>query len=81
LANSWALNTMQAGNELMSTYVSGAYRRDAIPKQAPQKDISGFAKHLDAGGFIERLPWGDYANIDISVFPNSARIHRARMAG
>ncbi|MGF2686695.1 hypothetical protein ACQUWM_09365 [Marinobacter sp. DUT-3] len=72
---------MRAGNEPMATYVSGAYRRDAIPEQAPLKDISGFAKSLEAGDFIERLPWGDYANIDISVSPNSARIHQARMAG
>ena len=72
---------MQAGNEPMATYVSGAYRRDAIPEQAPLKDISGFAKSLEAGDFIERLPWGDYSNIDISVSPNSARIHQARMAG
>lgn len=72
---------MQAGNEPMATYVSGAYRRDAIPEQAPLKGISGFAKSLESGDFIERLPWGDYANIDISVSPNSARIHQARMAG
>ena len=43
---------MQAGNEPMATYVSGAYRRDAIPEQAPLKDISGFAKSLEAGDFM-----------------------------
>jgi hypothetical protein len=72
---------MQADNEPGTTYESGAYRRDAIPEQAPLKDISGFAKSLEAGDFIERLPWGDYANIDISVSSNSARIHQARVIG
>lgn len=70
---------MQAGNEPMATYVSGAYRRDAIPEQAPLKDISGFAKSLEAGDFIERLPWGDYARLDIHVRPQYVKSHQERL--
>ncbi|SFR47775.1 hypothetical protein SAMN04488073_1883 [Marinobacter gudaonensis] len=70
---------MQAGNEPMATYVSGAYRRDAIPEQAPLKDISGFAKSLEAGDFIERLPWGDYAHLDIHVRPQYAKAYQERL--
>ena len=69
---------MQAGNETMATYLSGAYRRDAIPEQAPLKDISGFAKSLEAGDFIERLPWGDYAHLDIHVRPQYVKSHQDR---
>jgi hypothetical protein len=70
---------MQAGNESMTTYVSGAYRRDAIPEQAPLKDISGFAKSLEAGDFIERLPWGDYAHLDIHVRPQYVEAYQERL--
>lgn len=70
---------MQAGNEPMAAYVSGAYRRDAIPEQAPLKNISGFAKSLEAGDFIERLPWGDYAHLDIHVRPQYAEAYQERL--
>lgn len=65
----------------MSTYTPTVYRRDAIPKQPPLKDIGRFGKSFEAADFIERLPWGDYATLDISVSPNSARIHQARRSG
>ena len=72
---------MQADNKTMATYSNSAYRRDAMPEQAPLKSISSFAKSLEAGDFIERLPWGDYAGLDVSVSPNSARIHKSRRNG
>jgi len=70
---------MQAGNEPMATYALGAYRRDAIPEQAPLKDISGFAKSLEAGDFIERLPWGDYSHLNIHVRPQYVKSHLERL--
>ncbi|MEE3169652.1 MAG: hypothetical protein VX324_05935 [Pseudomonadota bacterium] len=70
---------MQTGNEPVATYVSSAYRRDAIPEQAPLKDISGFAKSLEAGDFIERLPWGDYAHLDIHVRPQYVDAYQKRL--
>lgn len=42
---------MQAANEATMSYALGAFQRDAIPDQAPLKDISGFAKSLEAGDF------------------------------
>lgn len=70
---------MQAGNEPIATYASEAYRRDAIPGQAPLKDISRFAKSLEAGDFIERLPWGDYAHLDIHVRPQYVKAYQERL--
>lgn len=69
---------MQAGNEPTTHYASGAYRRDGIPEQPPLKDISRFAKSLEAGDFIERLPWGDYAHLDIHVRPQYVKSHQDR---
>ncbi len=69
---------MQAGNQPQATYAVGAYRRDAIPGQAPLKNISRFAKSLEAGDFIERLPWGDYANLEIHVRPQYVKSHQDR---
>jgi len=39
----------------------------------------GTAKSLEAGDFIERLPWASYSGLDISLSPNSARIHQSRV--
>jgi len=70
---------MQTAKEVATSYASGAYRRDSIPQQEPLENISRFAKSMEAGDFIERLPWGDYAGLEISISPNSARIHQSRM--
>src|SRR5690554_1255810 len=70
---------MQTANGLAASYAPGAYRRDAIPVQEPLKNISRFAKSLEARDFIERLAWGDYAGLDISISPNSVIIHQSRM--
>jgi hypothetical protein len=39
-------STMQAGNEPMATYALGAYRRDAIPGQAPFHEWDGYLLSL-----------------------------------
>ena len=70
---------MQTANGLAASYAPGAYRRDAIPEQAPLKDISGFAKSLEAGDFIERLPWGDYACLDVHVRPQYVKSHQEKL--
>lgn len=70
---------MQTANGLAASYAPGAYRRDAIPEQAPLKDISGFAKSLEAGDFIERLPWGDYSHLNIHVRPQYVKSHQERL--
>src|SRR5690554_6087153 len=70
---------MQAANEVTMSYAPGAFQRDAIPDQAPLKDISGFAKSLEAGDFIERLPWGDYAGLDIHVRPLYVKNYKEKL--
>jgi hypothetical protein len=63
----------------MATYAPGAYRRDTVPQQAPLKNVSRFAKSLEAGDFIERLPWGDYAGLDIHVRPQYVRNYKDKL--
>lgn len=62
-------------------YANGAYRGDAIPEQPAPKETNGFVKVVEAGDFLERLPWGSYANLDVNVSPNTARIFQERMNG
>ena len=70
---------MQTANGLAASYAPGAYRRDAIPVQEPLKNISRFAKSLEAGDFIERLPWGDYAGLDMHVLPQYVKNYQKKL--
>lgn len=68
-------------NSPQSSYAASAYRRDTIPEQPAPEKTTRFSKIVEGVGFIERLPWGDYANLDVSVYPETARIHQERMNG
>ena len=68
-------------NPSRPVYSDSAYRRDAIPDQPAPEKATRFSKIVEGAGFIERLPWGDYAHLDISVYPETARIHQERMNG
>ena len=70
---------MQTANGLAASYKPGAYRRDSIPVQEPLKNISCFAKSLEAGDFIERLPWGDYAGLDMHVLPQYVKNYQKKL--
>jgi len=70
---------MQTANGLAASYAPGAYRRDATPVQEPLKNISRFAKSLEAGDFIERLPWGDYAGLDMHVLPQYVKNYQKKL--
>lgn len=70
---------MRADSESTANYAPGAYRRDAMPEQAPLQNISRFAKSLEAGDFIERLPWGDYAGLDIHVRPQYVKNYKDKL--
>lgn len=62
----------------MSTYTPSAHHRDAIPEQPPLEDIGRFGKSLETADFIERLPWGEYANINIHVRPQYVKAYQER---
>jgi len=70
---------MKTANGLAASYAPSAYRRDAIPVQEPLKNISRFAKSLEAGDFIERLPWGDYAGFDMHVLPQYVKNYQKKL--
>lgn len=70
---------MQADNETMTSYANSAFRRDAMPDQAPLENISRFAKSLEAGDFIERLPWADYAGLDMHVRPQYVKNYQDKL--
>ena len=70
---------MQTANGLAASYTPGAYRRDSIPQQEPLENISRFAKSLEAGDFIERLPWGDYAGLDMHVLPQYVKNYQKKL--
>ena len=53
----------------MSTYDDSAFRADAIPHQKPLENPGGFAKALEGGDLIEKLPWGRYSHINIHERP------------
>lgn len=63
-----------------SEYSDKAFRSGAIPKQKPLEDPGGFAKALEGGDFIERLPWGNYAGLDIDMRPQYVRAHQERLS-
>jgi len=62
-------------------YAKGAYRRDAIPElpELPNKDR--IAKAIEGGDFLERLPWANYAFLDISLSPSSVQSQQKRRSG
>lgn len=64
-----------------SEYSDEAFRCGAIPKQKPLEDSGGFAKALEGGEFIERLPWGHYADLNIHFDPGSLTIYQKRVQG
>lgn len=52
-----------------------------LPKQKPLENPGGFLKALEGGDLIERLPWANYADLNISLSPNSAGIYKKRASG
>lgn len=64
-----------------SIYAATAFRSDAIPPQQALKDPGGFAKALEGGDLIERLPWGQYANLNVHLNPSSLGIYQKRTRG
>jgi len=62
-------------------YGDEAFRSGAIPKQKPLEDPGRFSKALEGGDFIERLPWGHYAGLDLHLKPGSVRIYQKRSKG
>ncbi|PAV25934.1 hypothetical protein CF392_08135 [Tamilnaduibacter salinus] len=68
-------------SEVVNDYGETAFRSDAIPTQKPLDDPGGFARALEGGDLIERLPWGHYGDLNISLSPNSARIYQRRAQG
>lgn len=61
-------------------YSEKAFRSGAIPQQKPLEDPGRFAKALEGGDFLERLPWGSYAGLDIHVRPQYVLSHQKRLS-
>ncbi|MEQ5833985.1 hypothetical protein [Marinobacter sp. NFXS9] len=64
-----------------ASYSETAYRSDALPSQAPLSDPGGFARALEGLNFVERLPTGSYAGLDIDVDPDVVEHFQDRARG
>lgn len=64
-----------------ASYSETAYRSDALPRQAPLSDPGGFARALEGMNFVERLPTGSYAGLDIDVDPDAVEHFQDRAHG
>ena len=73
-------NDSQAGCLKPPTYAPGAFCRNAIPQQKALETQDGFTRAVGGTDYLERLPWGDYAYLDIHVRPTYHRIYQERLA-
>ncbi|WP_165856461.1 hypothetical protein [Marinobacter sp. JSM 1782161] len=65
--------------DLEEVYGNNAYRSDAIPKQKPMEEKGRIAKAVEAGDFLERLPWGNYSGLEASVKPEHVEGYQTRI--
>ncbi|MAA64511.1 MAG: hypothetical protein CL581_07025 [Alteromonadaceae bacterium] len=69
---------MPEQSNAIQSYGRNAYRSDAIPKQNPMEEKGRIAKAIEAGDFMERLPWGHYAGLDANVEPEDVEFYQKR---
>ena len=68
------------GNLKAPTYAPGAYCRNAIPRQQALETQDGFTRAVGGTDYLERLPWGDYAGLDIHLDVDDVEAYQERQA-